>query len=325
MEYTREKPYKTQEAFDGQVILTTMTSDLDLNTDLFVDAECESGKSETEIPSKVSQKSILSNMFRFMMQKRDVNVNCESKKSPTTPKEDETMLPGESVNESKEPKFSMLNYMFWFMTLKTETKMICGPVKSSNTTEVKYDSESPKLEEAVKDKSSDDLEIEIKNCFNFDLKEQNAEHSLEQHINDENVTHNLEVSESNNFEHCEEVLDSMDVDLQNSCNNSYRDNIQMSLCGCDCEPSEKEFIENIVSFSDICENPSLLEDTRLTVKVNKNYYKWKVAAGMFATFLIYRKPLPQNAVQKLANFHTLSVVPQEVETPKQKSWWNIWK
>lgn len=94
--------------------------------------------------------------------------------------------------------------------------MICGPVKSSNTTEVKYDSESLKLEESVKDKSSDDLEIEIKNCFNFDLKEQNAEQSLEHHLNDENVTHNLEESESNNFEHCEEVLDSMDVDLQNS-------------------------------------------------------------------------------------------------------------
>lgn len=67
----------------------------------------------------------------------------------------------------------------------------------------------------------------------------------------------------------------------------------MSLCGWDPEPESGRFEEHIVTFSDFCNNPMLLEDPNLVVSVRGKYYNWKVAAPIISSILVFNRPLLQ--------------------------------
>lgn len=52
-------------------------------------------------------------------------------------------------------------------------------------------------------------------------------------------------------------------------------------------------MEHIVKFSDFCNNPILFENPNLVVRIKDKYYTWKVAAPIFASIMVYGRPLVQ--------------------------------
>uniref|UniRef100_A0A1Y1KET5 phosphatidate phosphatase n=1 Tax=Photinus pyralis TaxID=7054 RepID=A0A1Y1KET5_PHOPY len=99
--------------------------------------------------------------------------------------------------------------------------------------------------------------------------------------------------------------------------------ISLSLCGWDTEPTEERFSAESVPFSDLCNNPSILESKKLVVRIHNKYYNFKVAVPIITSLMIYQRPLPQSTIDQLCNMHMTST---EDKRPKQEtkggySWW----
>ncbi|KAJ8925568.1 hypothetical protein NQ315_009408 [Exocentrus adspersus] len=110
----------------------------------------------------------------------------------------------------------------------------------------------------------------------------------------------------------------------------YAQDISLSLCGWDPEPTCERFMEHVVKFSDLCNNPILFESPNLVIRIKDKYYTWKVAAPIIASIMIYGRPLLQSSVDQLCGMHM--PISQNVhgtkEGPKQQpqearySWWS---
>lgn len=74
---------------------------------------------------------------------------------------------------------------------------------------------------------------------------------------------------------------------------AYSHDISLSTCGWDPEPTEERFLEHVVKFSDLCNNPSLLDSNNIVVRIRNKYYSWKVASPIIASIMIYGRPLLQ--------------------------------
>lgn len=99
--------------------------------------------------------------------------------------------------------------------------------------------------------------------------------------------------------------------------------ISLSLCGWDSEPTEERFNAETVAFSDLCNNPSLLESPKMVVRIHDKYYNWKVAIPIITSLFIYQRSLPQSTVDQLCNMHMAAATQEKrtkVET-KSYSWW----
>jgi len=70
----------------------------------------------------------------------------------------------------------------------------------------------------------------------------------------------------------------------------------LSLCGglSDPEPLTLErFMSKIVTFQDMCENPGMLTNPDLVVKVEDMYYNWQTAAPILVAKTVFQKHLPE--------------------------------
>uniref|UniRef100_T1GDY6 Lipin middle domain-containing protein n=1 Tax=Megaselia scalaris TaxID=36166 RepID=T1GDY6_MEGSC len=67
----------------------------------------------------------------------------------------------------------------------------------------------------------------------------------------------------------------------------------MSLCGGMEKggPTDEEFDQNIIKYSDVCENPSLFSSPNLVVRLNGKYYSWSAACPIVMTIITFQKPL----------------------------------
>ncbi|CAH1114571.1 unnamed protein product [Psylliodes chrysocephalus] len=117
-----------------------------------------------------------------------------------------------------------------------------------------------------------------------------------------------------------------DFEEQQKLAQAFSQDISLSLCGWDPEPNCNRFLEHVVKFSDLCNNPSLFENPNLVVRIKDKYYTWKVAAPILTSIMVYGRPLVQSSVDQLVNIHMPSRSPQEMkEGPKQearRSWWS---
>ncbi|KAN0025260.1 hypothetical protein ACTFIU_003520 [Dictyostelium citrinum] len=127
--------------------------------------------------------------------------------------------------------------------------------------------------------------------------------------------------------------------------------ISLSLCGhlildkaLQYEPEEKEsfFREYLISFEHFCSDTSLLKNPHLVAKINDQYYPWSVAGHIILSYLIYRRPITQEALNNLkkkdseerANVDIITPLPQPTQQPpqqptqqpqaKQSSYWKSW-
>ncbi|KAJ9586778.1 hypothetical protein L9F63_019646, partial [Diploptera punctata] len=79
--------------------------------------------------------------------------------------------------------------------------------------------------------------------------------------------------------------------------------ISMSLCGglssTDgnvMKPSEDSFLQNLVTYNDLIQNPKLVENPDLVVRLNGEFYNWRTACPIIMSLVMYQKPLPQQVV-----------------------------
>ncbi|VEN44936.1 unnamed protein product [Callosobruchus maculatus] len=128
---------------------------------------------------------------------------------------------------------------------------------------------------------------------------------------------------------------SIDSDFEEQLKlHSLSQDISLSMCGWEPLPNTTRFLEHVVKFSDLCNNPSLFEDPNLVVRIKDKYYTWKVASPIIASIVIYGRPLVQSSVDQLCNIHMPASILRKDEdaakegTSKQQqeaarsSWWS---
>ncbi|XP_049574295.1 phosphatidate phosphatase LPIN1 isoform X1 [Syngnathus scovelli] len=95
--------------------------------------------------------------------------------------------------------------------------------------------------------------------------------------------------------------------------------VAISLCGGlsdNKEITREHFQERAVSYQQFSENPSLIDDPNLVVKIGNKYYNWSTAAPVMLAMQVYQKPLPQASVENIM---------KEKMPKKGGRWWFSWR
>ncbi|XP_062857157.1 phosphatidate phosphatase LPIN1 isoform X2 [Trichomycterus rosablanca] len=95
--------------------------------------------------------------------------------------------------------------------------------------------------------------------------------------------------------------------------------IALSLCGGltdSREISKEHFQEKAVSYQQFAENPILIDDPNLVVKIGSKYYNWSTAAPIILSMQVFQKPLPKATVEKIM---------KEKMPRKGGRWWFSWR
>ncbi|KAM9861358.1 phosphatidate phosphatase LPIN1 [Aulostomus maculatus] len=95
--------------------------------------------------------------------------------------------------------------------------------------------------------------------------------------------------------------------------------VAISLCGGLSENREitrEQFQERAVSYQQFSENPSIIDDPNLVVKIGNKYYNWSTAAPVMLAMQVYQKPLPQASVENIM---------KEKMPKKGGRWWFSWR
>lgn len=70
----------------------------------------------------------------------------------------------------------------------------------------------------------------------------------------------------------------------------------------DDEAANELFEKNIITFEAFCKNPSILvRNDDMACRINKRYYSWKAAEILILSFLVFRKPLTSEVLEKISN------------------------
>ncbi|XP_023188008.1 phosphatidate phosphatase LPIN1-like isoform X2 [Xiphophorus maculatus] len=95
--------------------------------------------------------------------------------------------------------------------------------------------------------------------------------------------------------------------------------VAISLCGGlsdNKEITKEQFLDRAVSYQQFSENPSIIDDPNLVVKVGNKYYNWTTAAPVMLAMQVYQKPLPQASVENIM---------KEKMPKKGGRWWFSWR
>ncbi|XP_055689858.1 phosphatidate phosphatase LPIN2 isoform X1 [Lutzomyia longipalpis] len=129
---------------------------------------------------------------------------------------------------------------------------------------------------------------------------------------------------------------SLDSDYEDGkISDKYLDLMAMSLCGGldgNNVPSDEEFDRHLITYSEVCRNPSLFSSPNLVVRLNGKHYSWAAACPIVMTLIAFQKPLPNATIDKLvaevkeeasaaeAHDGTVANVTQ-IEPKRSYSWW----
>ncbi|XP_062862993.1 phosphatidate phosphatase LPIN1 isoform X2 [Trichomycterus rosablanca] len=111
----------------------------------------------------------------------------------------------------------------------------------------------------------------------------------------------------------------MDSGMDSYSDQADLPNITISLCGGLTENREittEEFQEKAVSYQEFADNPSIIDDPNLVVKIGTKYYNWSTAAPVVLAMQVFQKPLPKAAVEN---------VMKEKMPKKGGRWWFSWR
>ncbi|XP_042359197.1 phosphatidate phosphatase LPIN1-like isoform X2 [Plectropomus leopardus] len=95
--------------------------------------------------------------------------------------------------------------------------------------------------------------------------------------------------------------------------------IAISLCGGlndNREITKEQFHEKIISYQQFSENPSIIDDPNLVVKIGSKYYNWSSAAPLMLAMQAFQKPLPKATVENIM---------KEKMPKKGGRWWFSWR
>ncbi|XP_025089282.1 LOW QUALITY PROTEIN: phosphatidate phosphatase LPIN1-like [Pomacea canaliculata] len=82
--------------------------------------------------------------------------------------------------------------------------------------------------------------------------------------------------------------------------------VSLSLCGglSDAEGiTLDKFMQKVVTYDDLAEQPSLLNNPDLVVKIRDQYYNWTTASPMVVAEMAFSKPLPEPTITSLVKEH----------------------
>ncbi|XP_033856670.2 phosphatidate phosphatase LPIN2 isoform X1 [Acipenser ruthenus] len=94
--------------------------------------------------------------------------------------------------------------------------------------------------------------------------------------------------------------------------------VTLSLCGGlgeNSEISKEKFLEHIVTYQEFAENPGLIDNPNLVVRIANRYYNWTLAAPMILSLQTFQKSLPKTTVEAWV---------QEKMPKKSGRWW-FWR
>ncbi|KAJ8400296.1 hypothetical protein AAFF_G00396790 [Aldrovandia affinis] len=95
--------------------------------------------------------------------------------------------------------------------------------------------------------------------------------------------------------------------------------ISISLCGGltdNKEITKEQFQEKAISYQQFSENPSLIDDPNLVVKIGTKYHNWSSAAPLMLAMQVFQKPLPKATVEEII---------REKMPKKGGRWWFSWR
>ncbi|XP_047638581.1 phosphatidate phosphatase LPIN1 isoform X4 [Phacochoerus africanus] len=95
--------------------------------------------------------------------------------------------------------------------------------------------------------------------------------------------------------------------------------IAISLCGGlsdNREITKDVFLEQAVSYQQFVDNPALIDDPNLVVKIGNKYYNWTTAAPLLLAMQAFQKPLPKATVESIM---------RDKMPRKGGRWWFSWR
>ncbi|XP_061610789.1 phosphatidate phosphatase LPIN1 isoform X2 [Phyllopteryx taeniolatus] len=93
----------------------------------------------------------------------------------------------------------------------------------------------------------------------------------------------------------------------------------ISLCGGltdNKEIGKEQFHAKIISYQKFVQNPAVIDDPNLVVKIGSKYYNWSTAAPIMLAMQAFQKPLPKAAVETIM---------KEKMPKKGGRWWFSWR
>ncbi|XP_045034148.1 phosphatidate phosphatase LPIN3 isoform X2 [Daphnia magna] len=124
---------------------------------------------------------------------------------------------------------------------------------------------------------------------------------------------------------------SVDSDFEDS-RPDYRSlpDVALSLCGHfgdQIDPPDELFLQSLVTYDDFIENPRLIENPDLLVRIGNKYYTWQAACPIVMSWVLYQRFLPQSSVDAIVHEYMPKRKEKktEPEAPVRKSSWFPWR
>ncbi|XP_069076066.1 phosphatidate phosphatase LPIN2 isoform X2 [Pleurodeles waltl] len=94
--------------------------------------------------------------------------------------------------------------------------------------------------------------------------------------------------------------------------------VTLSLCGGlseNGEISKEKFKEHIITYHDFAENPGIIDNPNLVVRIYNRYYNWALAAPMILSLQVFQKSLPKSTIESWV----------KEKMPKKSGRWWFWR
>ncbi|XP_061834750.1 phosphatidate phosphatase LPIN2 isoform X2 [Nerophis lumbriciformis] len=94
--------------------------------------------------------------------------------------------------------------------------------------------------------------------------------------------------------------------------------VTLSLCGGlteNAEISKEKFMEHIITYNEFAENPAIIDNPNLVVKIGNRYYNWTLAAPLILSLQAFQKNLPKAAEEAW----------MKEKMPKKSGRWWFWR
>ncbi|XP_010223105.1 PREDICTED: phosphatidate phosphatase LPIN1 isoform X1 [Tinamus guttatus] len=95
--------------------------------------------------------------------------------------------------------------------------------------------------------------------------------------------------------------------------------IAVSLCGGltdNKEITKEEFLEHAVTYQQFVDNPAIIDDPNLVIKIGNKYYNWTTAGPLLLAMQAFQKPLPKATVESIM---------RDKMPKKGGRWWFSWR
>ncbi|XP_036355816.1 phosphatidate phosphatase LPIN2 isoform X2 [Octopus sinensis] len=103
--------------------------------------------------------------------------------------------------------------------------------------------------------------------------------------------------------------------------------VSLSLCGGLTEPDGvtlKKFMQKVLTYDDLCESPSLINNPDLIIKIHDQFYNWQTAAPVILSMISFQKNLPSAIVESLAKDYMPKKVDKKKSIGSGVSSWFKW-